>query len=183
MEIVGEQIKQYRKIRKMTLARMAEELNVSASFLSQVESGRTMPSLSTLKNISDVLNVSIATLVGEGKNSSQSPIVRKDERKELREFSNGLEIRLLSPQDPYIQMEPAIFQFEEEGSTGDFSRHFGQEFIFILEGALEIRLASEVYNLEEGDSFYFNSFTPHLFKNIYKGTTRIIRVITPPLLG
>ncbi len=183
MKIVGEQIKQYRKIRKRTLASLAEELDVSASFLSQIESGRAMPSLATLKNISDVLNVTIGTLVGEGKNTSESPVVRKNERRELKEFSNGLEIRLLSPQDPYIQMEPAIFEFEEGGSTGDFSRHFGQEFIFVLDGSLEIHIASEVYFLEKGDSFYFNAFTPHLFKNICKGHTKIIRVITPPLLG
>ena len=183
MKIVGEQIKQYRKIQQMTLAILSDKLGVSASFLSQIESGRAMPSLATLKNISDVLNVTIGTLVGEGKNTSESPVVRANERRELKEFSNGLEIRLLSSQDPYIQMEPAIFEFEEGGNTGDFSRHFGQEFIFILDGSLEIHLASEVYTLEKGDSFYFNAFTPHLFKNIYKGHTKIIRVITPPLLG
>jgi transcriptional regulator with XRE-family HTH domain len=183
MKIVGEQIKQYRKIRKMTLAVLAEKLDVSASFLSQIESGRAMPSLATLKNISDVLNVTIGTLVGEGKNTSESAVVRENERRELKEFSNGLEIRLLSPQDPYIQMEPAIFEFEEGGNTGDYSRHFGQEFIFVLDGSLEIHLASEVYTLAKGDSFYFNAFTPHLFKNKYKGNTKIIRVITPPLLG
>jgi len=167
----------------MTLAILASKLAVSSSFLSQIESGRAMPSLATLKNISDVLNVTIGTLVGEGKNTSESPVVRENERRELKEFSNGLEIKLLSPQDPYIQMEPAFFEFEKDGNTGDFSRHFGQEFIFVIEGSLEIHLASEVYILGKGDSFYFNSFTPHLFKNIYKGRTKIIRVISPPLLG
>jgi transcriptional regulator with XRE-family HTH domain len=183
MKIVGEQIKLFRKIRNMTLATLAEKLDVSASFLSQIESGRAMPSLATLKNISDALNVSIGTLVGEGKNTSESPVVRADERSEMKKLGDGLEIRLLSHRDPYIQMEPAIFEFEEGGSTGDFSRHFGQEFIFIMDGSLEVCLASDKYLLKKGDSFYFNSYVPHLFRNKNKGRTRIIRVITPPLLG
>ncbi len=183
MKIVGEQIKLYRKIRHMTLAILAEKLDVSASFLSQIESGRAMPSLATLKNISDALNVTIGTLVGEGKNTSESPVVRENERRVLKEIGDGLEIRLLSHRDPYIQMEPAIFEFEEGGSTGDFSQHFGQEFIFVMDGTLKVYIASDEYTLEKGDSFYFNSYIPHLFKNTNKGRTRIIRVITPPIFA
>ena len=183
MKIVGEQIKLYRKIRNMTLAILAEELDVSASFLSQLESGRAMPSLATLKKISDALNVSIGTLVGEGKNMSESHVVRENNQLEMKELGDGLEIRLLSHRGPYIQMEPAVFEFKEGGSTGDFSQHFGQEFIFVLDGSLEVCLGPDEYILEKGDSFYFGSHVPHLFRNHNNGRTRIIRVITPPILG
>ncbi len=181
MEIVNSNIKLYRKRRQMTLKEVAQELDVSISFLSQIENGKAMPSLATLKKIADALNTTIGVLVGEDKAASKNPIVREKERRSIKEIGSGLKIEMLATQDPNMQLEPVLFTFAENGSTGDFSQHFGQEFVFVISGSLEINLDGKKYILNKGDSIYFDSYRPHFFHNRNNGVTRAIRIITPPL--
>jgi len=78
-------------------------------------------------------------------------------------------------------MEPILFEFDENATSGDsLYQHFVQEFVFILDGRLEITLNEKRYFLDRGDSIYFNSQNPHFVKNVHRGVTRALWVITPP---
>jgi quercetin dioxygenase-like cupin family protein len=163
------------------LRALAKKIGISASFLSQVECGKASPSLATLKNISDTLSTTIGNLIGEAQKLQESPIVKASERKHVQEVGKGISLYLLTSRDPNKQMEPLLFKLKEGATSGVQSyKHFGQEFVLVLMGAIEVTLNDMTYILRKGDSIYFNSSVPHAFKNISKEEAEAVWVVTPP---
>jgi transcriptional regulator with XRE-family HTH domain len=181
MKIIGVNIKRLREEKRITLRALAKNLNISPSFLSQIETGKATPSLDTLKNIASYLSTTVGSLIGENQQIGESPVIRSDERKHLDEIGTGINLYLLTSADPNKQMEPLLFKLNPNASSGaGMYKHFGQEFVLVIKGTLEITLNDAVYVLKKGDSIYFNSSTPHSFKNKEKTETEAIWVITPP---
>lgn len=181
MKIVGVNIKKLRDEQGLTLRALAKKLGISASFLSQVESGKSSPSLSTLKNISDALSTTIGSLIGESQVVENNPIVKANERKHIQEVGKGISLYLLTSREANKQMEPLLFKLKEGATSGGRSyKHFGQEFVLVLKGSIEITLNDIAYILKKGDSIYFNSSVPHAFKNIGKEDAEAVWVVTPP---
>jgi quercetin dioxygenase-like cupin family protein len=77
-------------------------------------------------------------------------------------------------------MEPHLFRVAPDAASGDSYSHEGEEFLYILRGQLTITLEREEYRLKAGDSFYFESATPHHWKNPGRAETWILWVNTPP---
>jgi len=181
MKIVGVNIKRLREENETTLRQLAKGLGVSASFLSQIETGHASPSLSTLKNIADALHTTVGALVGESDVQTINPVVTEDSRRHLKDIGKGVSMYMLTSSDPNKQMEPLLFKLDEGADSGDsLYKHFGQEFALVLKGAMELTLNDTKYILHKGDSIYFNSSIPHFFRNINKGVTEALWVVTPP---
>ena len=113
MKIVGINIKKLRLREGITLREMAKGLGVSASFISQIESGKASPSLNTLKSISTFLSTTIGELIGEGQEIKDSPVTKTDERMHMGSKSKGIGIYLLTSRDPNKQMEPLLFKLKK----------------------------------------------------------------------
>ncbi|MEI8176408.1 MAG: XRE family transcriptional regulator [Candidatus Omnitrophota bacterium] len=181
MNLIGVNIKRSREEKDITLREFAKRLGVSASFISQVETGKASPSLSTLKAIADALQTTVGSLIGENERHDPSPIVREEDRRSLKNISEGMRMYLLTSPDPNKQMEPILFKLEKNASSGDaLYKHFGQEFVLVLKGSLEIVLNDTRYVLKQGDSMYFNSSVPHFFRNLHSAATEALWVVTPP---
>ena len=181
MKIVGVNIKRVREEQGLTLRRFAKELGVSASFISQVETGKAAPSSATLKTIADHLQTTVGNLIGERQEAAASPVVRESERQHLQQLSQGIDIYLLASPDSNKQMEPMLFRLDSHASAGKAQyKHFGQEFVMVLKGGIELTLNEQVYVLHKGDSIYFSSNMPHSFKNLGKEKAEAIWVVTPP---
>lgn len=181
MKLIGVNIKRLREARKLSLRELAKRLNVSASFLSQIETGKASPSLSTLKDIADQLNTTIGRLFGEEPGLHPDPVLRASQMQAKKLSTDGIRMTLLTSPDNNKQMEPLLFKLDKGAISGDSQyKHYGQEFVLVLKGALEIMLNEMRYTLQKGDSIYFNSSTPHQFRNADRGETEAIWVITPP---
>jgi transcriptional regulator with XRE-family HTH domain len=181
MKIIGVNIKRLREERGITLRALARQLKVSASFLSQVETGKASPSLSSLKAIADNLQTTVGSLIGEGQAPASDPVVRASHRKHLQEVGKGINMYLLTSPDSNKQMEPLLFKLGRKATSGAHTyKHFGQEFVMVLKGAIEIALGETLYVLNKGDSIYFNSSVPHSFRNLGSLEAEAIWVITPP---
>lgn len=181
LKIVGENIRRIRTSKGYSLRDLAGQVGVSASFISQVEIGKISPSLSKLKDISDALNTTVGLLIGEAVPHTETLVVKKADRRHVDHIGAGVNVSLLSIPDPFKQMEPLIFELEEGASSGEKSfQHYGQEFVLVMKGTLEFSLKEQRYQLHEGDSLYFNSSTPHSFRNSGKGEAIALWVITPP---
>lgn len=182
MNVIGINIKKERETRQLTLREMAKQVGVSASFLSQVETGKGSPTLATLKKIADVLHTTISALLGESTTGVESnPVLRAGERQAVSRLGDGVNMYFLTSPNPYKQMEPLLFRLEAGAVSGDTTyKHFGQEFILVLKGTMELVLNGTSYILRKGDSIYFNSNLPHSFKNVQQGETEAIWVVTPP---
>jgi quercetin dioxygenase-like cupin family protein len=110
-------------------------------------------------------------------NGPGSRQVRPPQRKVL-EAGNGVRMELLAWGNTV--MEPHLFRIAPDAGSGDPYTHEGEEFIYVLRGDLEIHLDGEQYRLKAGDSFYFESATPHRWKNPGGRETLVLWVNTPP---
>jgi quercetin dioxygenase-like cupin family protein len=77
-------------------------------------------------------------------------------------------------------MEPHLFRVAPDAGSGDSYTHEGEEFLYVLRGQLRIILEKEEYLLKTGDSFYFESATPHHWRNPGRTETLLLWVNTPP---
>ncbi|OGF52601.1 MAG: hypothetical protein A2044_04165 [Candidatus Firestonebacteria bacterium GWA2_43_8] len=182
MNVVGINIRRLREGKRITLREFARSLNLSASFISQVEMGKASPSLSTLKDIADKLSTTVGELIGEGHAASgEVPVTREQDRRHVKDLEKGVGMYLLTSPDNNKMMEPLLFKMNKNATSGGANyTHFGQEFVLVLKGSIEIKLNDSNYILKKGDSIYFNSKTPHSFRNIGNGEAEAVWVITPP---
>lgn len=181
MNEMGLRIKQHRKKNEISLRDLAKKVGLSASFLSQVEGGKTYPSLQSLKKIADALHTTIGNLLGETGSIANTPVLKGKNRKALKHIGKGVELQFLSSLDKNHSLEPCIHKLEKNAISGDPPfQHFGQEFVYVLRGAIELILGDDKYVMSEGDCIYFDSNIKHSFKNINKEVTEILCVSSPP---
>jgi len=173
---VGGRLRKLRLDRGYSLARVARAAGVSVGFLSALERAEMSASVSTLRRLARFYGINILSLFDPSR--SNPGRVRPAERKVL-EAGRGVRMELLSWGDTV--MEPHLFEVRPSAGSGESYAHEGEEFLHILEGVLTIELdGGERHRLEKGDSFYFESSTPHRWWNPGKGKARILWVNTPP---
>ena len=171
---LGNEIRQLRKVRGITLQQLALATGKSVGFLSQVERNLTRPSVTVLQDISEALSVHIGWFFpddGQAPADEREHIVRASNRRRLTysELSGteylGLHDHLLSA-NLNGQLALGISRYEPGASTGDDSyRHVGEEAGMVLSGTLELTLDGRVHRLEAGDSFSFDSGIEHRYVN------------------
>jgi len=173
---VGARLRNLRLARGYPLARVAEAAGVSVGFLSALERGHMSASVGTLRKLARFYKQNILALFDPSQ--SNPGRVKPSERKVL-EAGPGVRMELLSWGNTV--MEPHLFRIAPSAGSGESYAHAGEEFLYILKGAIEIELdGSEKLRLEEGDSFYFESSTQHRWNNPGKKEALVIWVNTPP---
>ena len=188
---VGGLIRRERQKQGLSLRELARRVGVSGSMLSQVETERTRPSVSTIYAIATELGMSIDALLSEQRGRRAAPgrqtavgagpparprrwpwpswpasSSRPDDRRKL-ELESGVTWELLSDLLPhlvdfmYVTYEPG----GRSSSSGKLMRHTGTEFAFLLRGKLKIQVGFDEYVLRAGDALAFDSSEPHLLVN------------------
>jgi DNA-binding transcriptional MerR regulator/quercetin dioxygenase-like cupin family protein len=172
----GQRFRRLRTRRGLSLAQVARATKVSVGFLSALERGQMRSSISTLRRIARFYRTNILSLF---ETAAENPrLVRPNERKIL-ETNPGVRMELLAWGQTV--MEPHLFRIKPGGGSGESYSHEGEEFLHILRGEFEIWLDSkEHYRLKPGDSLYFESSTPHRWKNPGRSETWLLWVNTPP---
>ena len=172
---IGAHLRQLRARRKLSLAHVAEAIGISVGFLSALERSQMSGSVGTLRKLARFYKTNILDFFNADGTSARR--VRPAERKVL-EAGAGVRMELLAWGNTV--MEPHLFRIAPEAGSGDPYTHEGEEFIYVLRGDLEITLNSDEYRLQPGDSFYFESATPHRWKNPGRKETWVLWVNTPP---
>ncbi len=180
--MLGSKLRSARKSLGKTLEEVAQEIGVTKSFLSQVERGKSSPSITTLRNIAKVLRIPIFLLfnIVEGNDYKKNILVKKDERQIIVLPQASISYQLLSP-DFNRKIEMILTELEPNSSSCDEPMfHNGEECAFLLTGKALVEIGEDKYVLEEGDSLYFDSGIPHRIVNIGDTKVTIISAITPP---
>jgi len=165
---LGERLKLRRKELGLSLRELATRTDVTASFLSQVENGKTNMSLDTLRLVAEVLKVPLVYFFSEGKNSNKpsslydgsngnkyNPVVREGHRPRIILPDSGVIYEKLVP-DMNRSMEPFFGRLMPgKQNVARALREPTEEFIYVLSGSLLIGLEEEDYVLNKGDSIYF----------------------------
>jgi transcriptional regulator with XRE-family HTH domain len=172
----GLRFRRLRQRRGLSLAQVARATGVSVGFLSALERGQMRASIATLRRIARYYRTNILSFFEPAKENSR--VVRPGERKIL-ETTKGVRMELLAWGN--TAMEPHLFRIEPGGSSGESYTHEGEEFLHIVRGKFEIWLNNqEHYLLAPGDSLYFESSTPHRWRNPGKSETWLLWINTPP---
>ena len=175
-QLPGQRFRRLRMRRKLSLAQVARATRVSVGFLSALERGQMRCSIATLRRIARFYKTNIISLFET--NGEAQRLVRPSQRKIL-ETSPNVRMELLAWGN--TAMEPHLFRVKPGGGSGESYSHEGEEFLHVLRGEFELWLHNEGhYLLKAGDSLYFESSTPHRWKNPGRAEAWILWVNTPP---
>lgn len=165
---IGPQIRQLRQERRLTLQDLSAETELSKPLLSQIENEQVIPPLATLLRIAKALNVPLQTFFEEEDNTQKCLVVRAGDSNKLQRRP-----RQSGPPQPYLyhslaygkkhkHMEPFLVEFDPtQVSTSQPVQHAGEEFLYVLEGQIELNHGSETHVLGPGDSVYWDSNELH----------------------
>ena len=172
----GQRFRRLRAKRGLSLAHVAKATGVSVGFLSALERGQMRSSVATLRRIARFYGTNILSLFEAAGDNPR--LVRPSERKIL-ETTPDVRMELLAWGN--TAMEPHLFRVKPGGGSGESYSHEGEEFLHVLRGDFEIWLnKTEHYRLKPGDSLYFESSTPHRWKNPGRKEAWVLWINTPP---
>ncbi len=188
-KIIGEKIKNIRESQQLTLEEVAERSGLSLEQIERIEDNTEFPSLAPLIKVARVLGVRLGTFLDD--QVELGPVIcRKTEHdgdKNIAFSNNSVQSRkhmsykALSQDKSGRHMEPFLIDIESsEGVDFIMSTHEGEEFIYVLDGIVEINYGKNTYILEEGDSIYYDSIVAHHVHAANGGTARILGVIYTP---
>ncbi|MFD6169411.1 helix-turn-helix domain-containing protein [Streptomyces coeruleorubidus] len=187
---VGARIRQARLERGTSLRALAREVGVSASLVSQIETGKSQPSVSTLYAITTVLGISVESLFDARASSPMAgvdspgavppalaafaadpgrrigPLVGAGERETL-ELDSGVVWERLG-RVPGADVDFLLVTYRPGGSSsgsGGLMRHTGTEYGYLTSGELILTLGFDEYTVRPGDAVSFESTTPHRYRN------------------
>ncbi len=177
---LGERLRLRRKELKLSMKEVAVSSGLSIGFISQVERGLTSPSLTSLTTIANFLRSDVTNFLSQPK--SKSSITRNEERDVYTINKNGLQYERLSDSFPGHTLNSVIIH-EMPGHRSESISHEGEEFFFILEGAITIYIDGVVNILEAGDSLHFDSSRSHSAWNHTNKVTSVLHVCTMNVFG
>ena len=169
---IGDKLRRLRLQRGLTQEELADRCELSKSFISLLERDLTSPSLDTLADLLESLGSDLPTFFRE-----------KDEKlvfgsgdifvKEDPELMKGM-IRWLIPSAQKNQMEPILVEMGPGGETTEDDPHEGEEFGYVLSGAIKIVLGDRAERVRKDESFYFRPTAPHKLVHAGKGICKVL---------
>ncbi len=186
---IGERIKQLREAKSISIVEMVERSGLDGLQIETIEETGILPSLAPLIKIARVLGVRLGTFLDDY--DELGPVVsRKEQFDKAISFSTKdtsshkhMDYYSLSAAKSGRHMEPFVIQIEpvQEGVDFVLSTHEGEEFIYCLEGIVEIQYGNETYLLEEGDSIYYDSIVDHHVHAGGEEGAKVLAVIYTPV--
>ncbi|WP_445188877.1 helix-turn-helix domain-containing protein [Pseudonocardia sp. Cha107L01] len=176
---VGARVREIRQRNGQSLRALASALGISASALSQIETGRTRPSIQRVHEIATELNIPLSALfapvletpqtdAAHGLSSSvsydSSICVQKAVEAPTIQLENGIRWDRISPRES-DGLSFLHLVFEPKAGYSEYLRHNGREIVYVIEGTLTFHVGFTAREVSEGDSFMFPSTTPHKVVN------------------
>lgn len=172
---IGSAVRAARRETGLTVQALAAKAALSQPFLSQVENGRSMPSVLTLHRLAGVLGTSAHALLAQGE-ESQVTLVRREEGPS-HQLSPGARIRLLSGGRREIGVSEVTAQ--PRARADQLTQHEGDEVVYVLAGEVVLAVATEEYTLRAGDSLHYPADLAHRWRNDSAQPVRMLIVGCP----
>jgi transcriptional regulator with XRE-family HTH domain len=182
IHIMGQKIRQLRIDKRLTLEQAAERAGCTPGFLSQIERNQAVPSITMLYAIAQALEVKVTYFFP--RRISGAKVVKADEREMFRFEGSAIAYSILSTSFPERKLESMLVHLDPLDGTlpfDEFRSHPGEEFTYVLEGALRLWIGDSVYDLNPGDSIHFKSTIQHRMENPGDTPMSAFSVITPPV--
>jgi len=182
LETVSRNLAQLRANRGFSLRELADLTGYTSSYLSQVERGESVPSLSGLATVAAALGVELASLF-ETAAGPRVSISRADDRLELSTASSGDESHRYSVLGAHgsERSYTVLSHYMPPGQEPIEYRHFGERFCLILDGTVELVLAGETHTLHTGDWIHYASHQAHLFGVKGEEGAEVLWIVSPAI--
>lgn len=184
---VGSRIKSIREAKNLTIQHVAERSGLTMEQIERIEENDNLPSLAPLIKIARALGVRLGTFLDDMDN--MGPVVcRRAELAKSISFSsetasshNNLSFYSMALSKTGRHMEPFLIDIDSASCNGyQLSSHEGEEFIFVLEGNIEITYGKETYKLGQGESIYYDSIVDHNVHAADASKAKILAVVYTP---
>jgi len=186
---VGSKIKGLRESKNLSVEEIADRSGLSVDQIVSIETDQTLPSLGPLIKIARALGVRLGTFMDD--NDALGPVVCRAADRECNtsiSFSNGaadarkhMEYHPLAQQKAGRHMEPFVIDINPvETPNFQLSAHEGEEFIFVMQGEVEIEYGKDKYVLKEGDSIFYDSIVKHHVHGAPGKSAKILAVVYIP---
>ena len=188
-KIIGAKIKNIRESKQLSIEEVAERSGLGIEQIERIEGNLDFPSLAPLIKIARVLGVRLGTFLDD--QAELGPVVcrKKDSEADGIGFTNNatqghkhMDYHSLSQDKSGRHMEPFLIEIapSEEGEDFILSTHEGEEFIYVLNGVVEINYGKNTYILEEGDSIHYDSIVANHVHAAADNKARILGVVYTP---
>lgn len=179
VEAIGDRIRGLREAREISFEELSHMTGFDVDLLKKIESNDIQPQLGTLVKLSKALESAFSRLVS-GVGDKLYSVTRKNDRKVVSRSSSAKGKQLytyysMAPEVKGRHME-ALMVTLEENPDQEMSVHEGEEFIFVIEGTVYVKIDEDEFDLEPGDSVYYLSTTPHIIA-AKKGKAVILAVL------
>ena len=174
---IGAKIKRLRLQLGLTQDELAARTELSKGFISQLERDITSPSIATLVDILTALGTDVGHFFTE--KASEKIVYRADDMC-VKDEQDGASIQWLVADAQRNALEPILVTLPAGARTVPDDPHEGEEFGYVLSGAVVLLLGDKKYRVKKGDGFYFRPHSTHSLVNAQKTPARVLWVSTPP---
>jgi transcriptional regulator with XRE-family HTH domain len=162
--VIGQQIGVLRKARGLKLHELAKAARISKALLSKIENAKVSSPISTYSNIAEALGMNLGDLIREEQEVG-CVVLLKHERKLVskKRTSYGYQFESLGYKWPNKRFDPFLLTYwpQPKGASLPHFKFDGEEFIFVIEGELEMVYDKERYRLNPGDCIFLHGNVPH----------------------
>jgi quercetin dioxygenase-like cupin family protein len=175
VESIGKKVKKARTQKKITFDQLANETGFSVDYLKQIESGKKIPPVGALLQISRALELDSGYLLREQETTAKSrakAFTKRTENYAYTTLTPGAEKKHLKA------FKVTVDALQDHKGVG--YQHEGEEFVYVLDGQMEIMVGDHVNKLKAGDALHFNSGIRHQMRNVGKKQAELLVVIYSP---
>ncbi|MBQ9357654.1 MAG: helix-turn-helix transcriptional regulator [Prevotella sp.] len=187
--LIGSKIKGIRESKSLSVEEIAERSGLSEEQITSIENDENLPSLGPLIKIARALGVRLGTFMDDS--DDIGPVICRAEERESNNsisFSNGaadarkhMAYHPLAQQKAGRHMEPFIIDIHpEDNHDYQLSAHEGEEFVYVMEGQIELVYGKETYTLQPGDSIYYDSIVKHHLHGAPGKSAKILALVYIP---
>lgn len=175
---IGEKIKRLRLKNALTQEELANRCELSKGFISQLERDMTSPSIASLVDILESLGTDLNEFFSES--IDEKIVFTKNDFFKTEDKERGYLLNWIVPNAQKNMMEPILLDIEPGGTFMDDTPHQGEEFGYVIQGAVVVVVGGLKYRAKKGETFYYKTKSNHTIQNTGKLPARILMVATPP---
>jgi transcriptional regulator with XRE-family HTH domain len=176
-EMISKRIRNLRESKNMTLNDLAKKIDVSSSYISKLERSKKSPPISILYKISKAFKTDLNYIITgfEVYKNTKISVIRKSEQIKVigRNRSGNYDYFSLAYKKDNKLMEPFILEISNKSKAEPYT-HDGEEFNYVLKGKVVFIIENDIFELNEGDSIYFESELSHIIKNLDKNDKSVL---------
>jgi transcriptional regulator with XRE-family HTH domain len=182
LDQIGTRLHAMRRAQRTTLDQLAADSGLSAGYLSQIENGAAIPSLTVLQVVAAELGVEVSAFFPDDRRRG-TRLIRASERHEFRvDPGAGKDYAVLAGQVHERAFSALVARHDHQIANESAFRHLGEEFALILRGQMRITIDGETHELAPGDWIHYSSHPSHSAEVISEDPAEVLWLLTPAVI-